>query len=975
MELSACFLLALSALAAVSANSFIKDQEYATAEGELLYCKDFTKDLHRFVSFFLLSFAERKEIMEQAVKETKAAFKAIEEAKRNRVRTQNEKEGKYTSSQLLAKFFKKASEDAKRQGLARLKYKEIIHRAERKMYKLKRAKVAKTQGTEAKAESLAEMLFHKPGSLLTSQEIAHAWQEAGGRQIKRIPNCNFPTVNIFRTIDGTCNNLKKPLFGASGTAFKRLVPPFYEDGINSLRGNLQAQKKFPSFSPFLPPNPSPRLISETVIMNVTQDEIPFTHLLMQWGQFLDHDLDLGPELEEECEDCKFTKICQPIPVADLDRTFGIGTLNNGTCLPFRRSIPFFETEQPLTFNPEEQLNDITSFIDGSMIYGSRLQQSLAIRALKGGLLLEGIRFPGKKPALPVDKKRLVQCPNRMDCFLCGEVRCNEQFSLTIMHTLWFREHNRCARELAEINPFWNDEKLYQVCRKIVGALIQKITFVDYLPKVLGPKAFNTFIGRYRGYDPLVDPSVPNSFATAAYRYGHSLVRPFFDRLDENYQPLPIGPLNLVDAFFAPNQFKKGLGTDPIMRGWVSTNSRRMDEFLNSVLTTQLFKTPLSPGLDLASLNLQRGRDHGLASYLEYRNFCLREFGITSNFENDLTLVRFLKLYGSLGTLDLWIAGLAEQRLPENLLGATFSCIFGLTFKAVREGDRFFWLNPGVFTPQQRRSIARDSISRVICDNSDGIDFIQPDAFLSNQTRVACSRLGRVDLNLFRERVCYIRVRTKARNFKAQLSFFSRSTSPQFQFVSRMVPPSSRDQFSCVELQCPTRTIPTEVMVFTSDRLLPRTRMVPNRLLPPSIADPKMPSVYRARFPLSAFRVRGRGLFLNQNTCRRSTDAGLTFEFTRNESTSSSEEAQLEALLDKAKKKEDARNSYVDFTKMNLPKQIMNVLNSKNPNIKLETVDASNTNTGSLHIQGKDKMEEVKTEALFNELEEALKELN
>ena len=925
--------------------------------------------------------------MAQAIRDAKDNVRLKEDAKRNRVETQNEKEGKYTSSQLLAKFFKKPSEQARKQGKARLLYKDIVHRAERMLLEKKRAKIAKTQGTEAKAESLAEMLFHKPGTILGAEEVGQAWAAAGGEELSRPVSCNFPTVNIFRTQDGTCNNLLKPLLGASGTAFKRLVPPVYEDGINSLRGTLQAQKKFPTFGPFLPPNPSPRLISETVIFNVTQDEIPFTHLLMQWGQFLDHDLDLGPELEEECEGCKFTEICQPIPVPDLDRSFGIGTPNNGTCLPFRRSVPVIEPEKPLTFNPEEQVNDLTSFIDGSMVYGSRLEQSLPIRAFQGGLLKEGIQFPGKQPSLPIDTKMLVQCPNRMDCFLCGEVRCNEQFSLTIMHTLWFREHNRCARELAKINPFWNDEKLYQVCRKIVGALIQKITYVDYLPKVLGYKAYDIFLGPYRGYFPSVDPSVPNAFATAAYRYGHSLIRPFFDRLNEDYLPLPIGPLKLVDAFFAPDQFRTSLGTDPIMRGWVNTNSRRMDEFLNSVLTTQLFQTPLSPGLDLASLNLQRGRDHGLSPYLIYRNFCLEKFGLASLFENDLTLVRFLKLYGSLESLDLWIAGLAEERLPQSLLGATFNCIFGLTFKGVREGDRFFWLNPGVFTPEQRRSIARDTISRVICDNSDGIEFIQPDGFLSNQTRVACSRLGRVDLELFREQACYIRTEMRPRGFEALLSIFSRSTKPDFDFLNERVAPSSKEEFECMQVQCPTKVAPTELMIFTSDKLLPRTRVVPNKLLPPNNAGFNLPGVYRASLPESSFESGGMGLFTSLEACQRSSEVGLMFDFTESSVGSREpefEEALLEEMVDAASQsddKDDAReNSYMDLTKMKIPDEMMNVLNSRNANIELETVEAANADLGIFphHTSGKtvkDEEEEAKTTALFDELEKALKTMN
>lgn len=54
-----------------------------------------------------------------------------------------------------------------------------------------------------------------------------------------------------------------------------------------------------------------------------------------------------------------------------------------------------------------------------------------------------------------------------------------------MHTLWFREHNRIATKLLEMNPDWDGERIYQESRKIVGGMMQHITFKHWLPKVLG----------------------------------------------------------------------------------------------------------------------------------------------------------------------------------------------------------------------------------------------------------------------------------------------------------------------------------------------------------------------------------------------------------------------------------------------------------------------------------------------------------
>ena len=913
--------------------------------------------------YFVCSPIERKELIARAIEEVKAEFKAKEEAKKNRAMTQNEKEGKYTADQLLAKFFKKPSKLARNQGIAALRYEKMVRAAEKKLYEHRRKTMVNSQSVAAQAEALAEELFHKPGSILKTDELARMWQESECSEVREEPNCFFPTVNQFRTIDGTCNNLENPLFGAAGTAFRRLIPAQYEDGCSSLRGDLQnddALRDVVKISPFVPPNPSARHISQTIIDNITTDEIPFTHILMQWGQFLDHDLDLGPELEEECEDCLVTEICHPIQVADADPAFGINTPNKGKCLPFRRSLPVCPTAPPLSFEAREQVNDLTSFIDGSMVYGSNDIIGDAVREFKGGLLRVGENFPANQPSLPVDNQFLVACPNRTDCFLCGDVRCNEQFSLTVMHTIWVREHNRCARELSRINPHWEDERLFQECRRIVGALIQKITYLDYLPKVMGPKNYDIFVGPYLGYNPEVDPGVPNAFATAAYRYGHSLVRPLFDRLGPNYRPLPIGPVNLVDMFFNPTQFNISLGTDPITRGLVTVNSRRMDEFMNRVLTTQLFQTKSSVGMDLASLNIQRGRGHGLPPYPIWKNFCNKIFGITSEFENDITKVRFLGLYGTLDTLDLWIGGLAEERLEDSLLGATFNCIFGLNFAAVRDGDRFYYSRPGVFTPQQLREIQQHTLSRVICDNSDNILSIQPDAFLSNQSRVRCDSLPALNFNEFKEVVCYYRVGVRPRQVPASISSFSRTVQSNFIFTELIVPPSRSQEFVCMQIQCPVGNTPTDVISFSPDGF----RLIPDPSLP--ISSLNRPTSYRADWPRSQFDQGLGGVFFDLATCERSTQVAIEFGDRVMEVA-----AELEAL-ETAKAAQDGNTAdpttdHHHSMKEKVPKEILNILGKSNPNAAKQELPAAKKASTTAEMAS-DSM-------LLKELENALKELN
>ena len=335
-----------------------------------------------------------------------------------------------------------------------------------------------------------------------------------------------------------------------------------------------------------------------------------------------------------------------------------------------------------------------------------------------------------KESLPIDTDGLVECMGDQPCFLAGDVRVNEQLSLTIMHTIWMREHNRIAYELLQMSPpgTADPENVFQTARAIVGAELQKITYMDYLPILIGEDNIDRLLP-YNGYKPGTNPTIPNAFATAAFRFGHSQINPVFERLDENGMPLDIGSLPLVDAFFNPQQYNMSGGTDPILRGLLTAQARKVDEFVNDVLTNHLFQTADSVGMDLASLNIQRGRDHGLPPYLTWKRWAKRECNLSSDFQSDLTTVRLLQTYGSLDTVDLWVGGLSEKRIDGGLLGATFACIFAKTFQGIRDGDRFYYESPeSGFNEAQMAAIQSTSLSRVICDNSDGIKKIQRNAF-------------------------------------------------------------------------------------------------------------------------------------------------------------------------------------------------------------------------------------------------------
>ena len=722
------------------------------------------------------------------------AFQASDEAQMvladaYELRRQRESRPIKTGRELFRRLFKRAYPQGRAQSDARILMEWMVDRTER---------LSGTRG-------------ERPGESLSEDTLDMLFAES--RCEGPTPKCDIPTVNEFRTIDGTCNNLapEKQIFGAAFTPFSRLLSANYEDGISQPVGFQQA---FRDGRPFDPTRPSARLISTRVIRDLDIDQPQATYMLMQWGQFLDHDYayliesSTLNEEEIECNTCTPMGECLPIPVPRDDPQFGDGTIQNGNCLSFiRAGVSCVRPIGGPRFGPREQLNQITHWIDASNVYGSLPEEEKELRAFRNGLLREG-----PKRTLPEDLDPREECPGTTPCFLGGDLRANEQVVLTVMHTIFLREHNRIARRLGALNPQWDDERIYQEARKIVGAIAQVITYQEYLPEILGQQNLDRLLGPYSGYDSNVDPNLPNSFATAAYRIGHSQVQEAFTRIDVNGRTLPSLPL--VNAFFNPQAYFDNGGTDTFVRGLLSQQSRRIDEFVTNTLTNRLFERPGEAGTDLVSLNIQRGRDHGLPSYRMFRNFCAAKFGLDGRIEDPTTRTRLRELYNSEDDIDLWVGGLAETPLPGARIGPTFACIFAITFRALREGDRFYYENPGVFTPEQLNEIKKASLSRVLCDNGDDIRVAQPNAFSTVQAQGPCAVLPAIDLTKWSEGStgssdCYIKVLTRVESSpssRVSVSVYTRPTdnSALWKLGERglATPDTTRTKAACLKFTCP-----------------------------------------------------------------------------------------------------------------------------------------------------------------------------
>lgn len=345
-----------------------------------------------------------------------------------------------------------------------------------------------------------------------------------------------------------------------------------------------------------------------------------------------------------------------------------------------------------------------------------------------------------------------------------------------------REHNRLAAGLAQVNPHWDDETLFQEARRINIGIIQHVTYNEFLPILLGKEVMEKFglvtqkEGYWNGWDtpphthirwPLsaelykfhwfvcsyeadVNPGIIDAFAAAAFRFGHSLLPTAVERWSKAHKFIgkshPQHPQfscscptilcaaskRLSDLIRRPFDLYRAGVFDEYLMGLMNQVAQAMDDSITQEVTNHLFKKEGARfGMDLVSFNMQRGREFGLPGYMEFRKFCgLPSANAWEEMDGVMpneTIHRYASIFEHPADIDLWSGGVSERPLPGSMLGPTFACIIATQMSYVRRGDRFWYElpnQPSTFTPEQLQEIRKAKLSRLICDNTDLIDTTQ-----------------------------------------------------------------------------------------------------------------------------------------------------------------------------------------------------------------------------------------------------------
>lgn len=420
--------------------------------------------------------------------------------------------------------------------------------------------------------------------------------------------------------------------------------------------------------------------------------------------------------------------CLPIIISRSDPFYAP---HNVKCMGFVRSNTI--SNNPYQVEVGEQANGVTSYLDLSPVYGSDYDRVRKVRSFNGG-------------RLKVDVKNILPLENGN--YFSGDVRATQTSFLAIFHSLFTRSHNGIAEKLGSLNQHWGEEKLFQEARKINIAVYQKFVYDEWLSLFLGSESLERI--KNAEYDINVDGSTLNDFSNGAFRIFHAFIPTKFhirEGIDLSFSDI-LGKTELLNYY------------EDILNGMMNQKMSLIG--YSSEVLNQLFKNHNKIGLDLLSMDMMRGRDHGIPSYYKYRKFCnvlphnLKVFNDLAPIISNKSIVQLRQTYKTVYDIDLIVGGALENVDDKNqssddlgYFGPTLQCIIAEQFYRLKAGDFYFYSHNSSFTEEQLSVIKTYSFADFLCENSNTIE-VKKESFLFSEDNVKCQHSQRINLSLWQE---------------------------------------------------------------------------------------------------------------------------------------------------------------------------------------------------------------------------------
>lgn len=380
--------------------------------------------------------------------------------------------------------------------------------------------------------------------------------------------------------------------------------------------------------------------------------------------------------------------------------------------------------------------------------------------------------------------------NLLDHYVAGDLRANENYTLTSIHTIWARNHNFHVEKLIEAGFEGSVEELFQAAKIVNEVEYQRVVFDEFADTLLGGLKGSGEHG-FDEYNPDVDASISHEFAAAAYRFGHSLIGQTIEVLDENGEPKAVSlvdvflnPTNDNEAFttqlppgYVPQPGYEQVGVDPVIGGIAQQQSEEVDFNLVDAIRNDL----VGIRADLFAFNVSRGWDLGLGTLNQIRADLLKSdssyvqeavdrsgedltpYESWSDFQNrnglsNAIIVQFMAAYPDLvldspediaafqlanpnieltgagnnvvkgiDRVDFWVGGLAEEHINGGVVGTTFWVVLHEQLDRLQEGDSFYYLDRA--EEFDFYDIVEDQGFASIIERNTGVEGLPDDIFL------------------------------------------------------------------------------------------------------------------------------------------------------------------------------------------------------------------------------------------------------
>lgn len=374
-------------------------------------------------------------------------------------------------------------------------------------------------------------------------------------------------------------------------------------------------------------------------------------------------------------------------------------------------------------DPRRTTNFRTAAFDLDSVYGNGPDGSPELYDRSSGDIklrvevIPGSEAVSRKGAVRYDLPR-----DANNTALLGDARNDENVVISQLHLAMLRFHNavidrlRATPTLADASP----ERLFQMAQRQVRWHYQWIVLNEFLPLTIGQELVTDILrngtrfytiddpfssGRFRDRDRNQAALIPIEWAVAAYRFGHSQVRPsyrlnfgpdggtpfFAFAFDDSFDPNDPDPADLRGGKRAPRRFVDWQTFFNFGDG-NSRPNKKIDTKLSSVLMHLLGSRGPAPGMpsdgvqSLASRNLMRHVNFGLPS----GQAIARVMGV-----RPLTPVQLTELqpYGMDRSTPLWYYILKEAEVLEGgeHLGPVGGRIVGEVFIGLLRADRSSYL--------------------------------------------------------------------------------------------------------------------------------------------------------------------------------------------------------------------------------------------------------------------------------------------